>query len=82
MDVGIKQNPGYGVVMHNVNHRRTWKEFGKRIDEHCSWTGRWPSRGEGRYWKRCLSKARRRAWKDAHKRGLLRYERECNWKTW
>ena len=68
--------------MHNENHRRTWKEFGKRIDPHVTFTGRWGSRGEGRYWKRGLSKARRRAWRDPHQRGLLHYERECNWKNW
>ena len=83
IDVGIKQNLGYGVVMHKLNHRITWKEFGKRIqviDGNASF--RWSSRGEGRYWKRRLSKARRRAWKDSHQRGLLHWERLCNWKNW
>ncbi len=67
--------------MHNLNHRRAWKELGKRISPYASWTGRW-NRGEGRYWKRKLSKARRRSWKDPHNRGLLNVERECNWKNW
>lgn len=40
---------------------------------------RW-NRGNGKFWKRQLSKARRRAWKDPHQRGLTRYETECNWK--
>lgn len=82
IDVGIKQNSGYGVVMHNKNHRKTWKEFGKRISSHASFTDRWSGRGIGRFWKRQLSKARRRAWKDPHKRGLMNYEHECNWKSW
>jgi len=46
------------------------------------WTNRWPGEHVGRYVKRRLSKARRRAWKDAHERGLVGAEREANWKTW
>ena len=42
---------------------------------------RW-HRGQGKFWKRQLSKARRRSYKDTHQRGLARYERECNWKGW
>ena len=42
----------------------------------------WPGRGVGRYVKRRLSKARRRAWKDPHQRGVVGVEREANWKTW
>lgn len=68
--------------MHNENHRVTWKEFGKRIDTHVNFTGRWGSRGEGRYWKRQLSKARRRAWKYGHEGALIKYGRICNWKNW
>ena len=68
-------------IMHKENYRRTWKEFGKRISPHAGWTGRW-NKGNGRIWKRRLSKARRRAWKDPHQRGLLDAERECNWKCW
>lgn len=66
--------------MHNENHRRTWKEFGKRVSVHAGFCGRW-NEGCGRYWKRGLSKARRRAWRDSHQRGLLHYETECNWKN-
>ena len=47
---------------------------------------RWPKRRVGRYWKRQLSKARRRFAKQVlrHGRGKepTRYESECNWKTW
>lgn len=68
-------------TMHKENHRRTWKEFGKRISKHARWTGRW-TRGSGRFWKRCLSKARRRALKDPHQRGLVNYEGNVNWKNW
>ena len=83
MDVGIKQNPGYGAIMHKLNHRRTWKEFGKRIQIVNGYPCcRWNSRGQGRYWKRRLSKARRKAWRDSHRRGLVGIERECNWKNW
>lgn len=38
--------------------------------------------GNGRWMKRILSKARRRAWKDSHERGLVGIESECNWKGW
>ncbi len=69
--------------MHNENHRRTWKEFGKRIQVvNGSVCGRWGSRGEGRYWKRQLSKARRKAWKIGNERSRVKYERICNWKNW
>ena len=47
----------------------------------------WPSVGTGRYWKRRLSKARRRAWKQGRDlwspyRGQLGVEGEVNWRTW
>jgi hypothetical protein len=46
----------------------------------CTWPGK--SRN-GRYWKRCLSKARRRAWRDErHPRGLAGWESTVNYKTW
>ena len=60
-------------------HKKTWKEFGKRVNPYATWYGMW--RHGGRFWKRKLSKARRR-WNDEHKRGLLGIERECNWKGW
>ena len=41
----------------------------------------WNGRRQGRFWKRCLSKARRK-WRDNHHRGLLHYESTCNWKGW
>jgi len=73
--------------MHKQNHRRTWKEFGKRIQtEDESVSSRWGSRGEGRFWKRQLSKVRRRAWKEElegrNPRALSHWERICNWKNW
>ena len=69
-------------------YRVTWKKFGRRNRgiELGNWMGIWPGRGNGRYWKQQLSKARRRAWKSEVLYG--RYistagiERECNWKTW
>lgn len=45
--------------------------------------GRWSCPGKGRYWKRRLSKVRRRAWKDPrHPRGLRGIESICNYKGW
>ena len=41
----------------------------------------WPNRGIGRYWKRLLSK-RRRKWQDVHQRGLANIESTVNYKTW
>ncbi len=53
------------------------------------WCGRWYTPGMGRYWKRQLSKARRRRaalelagdYRRAYSRGLG-YETECNYKRW
>ena len=42
----------------------------------------WPNEGIGRYWKRRLSKARRRAWRDEHERGLAGTESTVNYRTW
>jgi hypothetical protein len=72
---------------HFVNtYRFTWKAFGRK-NRAISFMQQWPGRHQGRYWKRQLSKARRRAWKNEilynHRpRSVDRYERECNWKTW
>lgn len=48
------------------------------------WTGLWPRAGAGRYWKRQLSKSRRRAWKQYRIEGRAntRYESECANKNW
>lgn len=44
---------------------------------------RWPGRHTGKYWKRKLSKLRRRYWKDErHQRGLPAAMSEVNYKTW
>ena len=44
----------------------------------------WVSAHEGRYWKRMLSKARRRAWKQDRIEGRLKnkYESFCAYKGW
>jgi hypothetical protein len=44
----------------------------------------WPSPHEGRYWKRMMSKARRRAWKQRGIEGtpINKYESFCNYKGW
>lgn len=45
------------------------------------YTFAWHSPHEGRYWKKLLARARRRAWKDPHCRGLVGLERTVNWKN-
>lgn len=66
-------------------YRFTWKHFGRK-NRAPSWSSQWPGIHQGRYWKRKLSKARRRAWKSevlyGHYRSTAGIERECNWKTW
>jgi len=68
-------------------YRFTWKHFGRK-NRAVHFMQIWPGRHQGRYWKRQLSKARRRAWKEevflgrGNPRGLAAIERECNWKTW
>jgi hypothetical protein len=64
----------------------------ERIPPYCSFTSVWPSKpGIGRYWKRQLSKARRRFARqlcrdgdDAyrHMGGLQSYETMVAYKTW
>ena len=50
------------------------------------WKLSWPGRGNGRYWKRKLSKARRRysnqMIKDGRGKSPANYETECNYKTY
>ena len=47
------------------------------------WCFMWSSAHEGKWWKRQMNKARRRAWK-AGIEGVPknRYESFCNWKGW
>lgn len=48
-----------------------------------SFSEMWPAPHEGRYWKRQLSKARRRAWKNGIEgTPINKYESYCNWKGW
>jgi hypothetical protein len=65
--------------------------FCSRIPSWGTFSQLWPSAHTGRYWKRQLSKARRRFGKQlcrdgdvaySHMRGLKFYERIVNWKTW
>ncbi len=43
----------------------------------------WASAHEGKFWKRLLHKARRRAWRsEGHERGLAGIESTVNWKNW
>jgi len=68
-------------------YRFTWKHFGRK-NRAPSFTCQWAGRGTGRWWKRKLSKVRRRAWKDVElrgrrvPRGVDGIETECNYKTW
>ena len=62
------RNPG-------LQHRSKW-------DTLPYWCTTWPKAHIGRYWKRQLSKARRRHAKTGRPGGLLHYEGMCNYKTW
>ena len=44
----------------------------------------WVSAHNGKYWKRQMHKARRRAWKQYGIEGIPDniYESTCNWKNW
>ena len=42
----------------------------------------WPQAKEGRFYKRKLSKARRRAWKEKSDKHLTHWESVCNNKNW
>jgi hypothetical protein len=62
--------------------RRFWHN-GKLLPWWVSITQTWGRRpGNGRFWKRMLSKVRRRAWKDDHERGLSQLESRVNWRDW
>jgi hypothetical protein len=58
-----------------------WRHNGRLLPDYLNCTCVWPGPGVGRWWKRRLSKARRR-WQDSHRRGLASAEAECNYKTW
>lgn len=63
--------------------RRYWNN---RAPEYVSFSECWPGVGTGRYWKRKLSKARRKYHKMVIRYGRGReptwLESEVNWKTW
>jgi hypothetical protein len=63
-----------------------WRHNGRMLPWYVTFSETWGSRGEGRYWKRQLSKARRRAWRTelaGHRpRGLPDIESRVNWKNW
>ena len=70
-----------------ISFRLKTRKMGRREkDKLPHWQCRWPNPHIGRYWKRQLSKARRRFAKQILLWGRgkepLHYERECNWKTW
>ena len=65
--------------------------FCNRIPSWGTFSQLWPAEHVGRYWKRQLSKARRRFAKQLcrdgerayrHARGLAYYETQANYKTW
>jgi len=62
--------------------RKPWKHNGRLMPWWLSFTQVWSGRGIGRWWKRRLSKVRRRAWRDPHQRGLAGIESTVNWKDW
>lgn len=49
---------------------------------HVHFTRMWVHPHIGRFYKRKLSKARRRAWKEKSDKHLVNWESECNWKGW
>lgn len=57
----------------------TRREYVILTDPSTQFGSRWWS-GGGRYYKRRLSKIRRRAWKQRPRRSLMGIESECNWK--
>jgi hypothetical protein len=59
-----------------------WRNNGKLVPGWIKDENTWKRQGVGRYWKRRLSKVRRRAWRDTHKRGLAQIESTVNWKDW
>jgi len=78
---------GKGSKKFVSTYRFTWKHFGRK-NRAPGYMCQWPGHKQGRYWKQQLSKARRRAWREevflgrTNPRGVVRYERECNYKTW
>ena len=66
---------------------KEWENNGKILPDYISFSQTWSGKaGNGRYWKRQLSKARRRYWKMLLRFGYARYptriEREVNYKGW
>ena len=61
---------------------RCWMCNGRWLPWYVGWTSIWGKVGRGRWMKRRLSKARRRAWKDSHERGLSVVETEASYKGW
>ena len=60
----------------------TWRHNGRIMPDYLCCYNVWTSRGMGRWYKRRLSKARRRAWRDSHERGLVGLESWVNCKGW
>lgn len=62
------------------------RSYNERWIDKPDWQLWWPGSRIGRYYKRGLSKARRRQAKEELRgqrpRSVSGYERECNWKTW
>ena len=65
----------------STTKRKTWKWFGGKVH------GTWGTPGNGKYWKRQLNKAERRAWKNdvagrkKPDRGLSGHRGTVNWKN-
>lgn len=55
--------------------QREWRKLRR-------WQCRWPGKKQGRWWKRALSKARRRFTKGTSQKEPTHYETMCNMKTW
>ena len=71
----------------NKEHNVPWIHNGRRMPWWLTFSQVWGTAHEGRFFKRRLSKVRRRAWKDeilrGHRpRGLPGAESTVNWKNW
>ena len=61
----------------NKEHNVPWVHQGRKMPGWLPFYRVWGGVGNGRYWKRRLSKARRKAWRDPHQRGLRYAESTC-----
>ena len=71
----------------NNQSKTPWKSNGRWMPWYLTFSQTWGNRKSGRYWKRALSKARRRAWKHELMTGkpynkIVGLESEVNFRGW